>query len=88
MIQPNDGGPAFPFGQISESTGQPINGYLNEGMSLRDYFAAAMWPAVFARARAQYAFAGRPENWRARMAVYVYRQADELLKARDVKEQP
>lgn len=35
----NDGGPAFPFGQVSEATGAPINGYHNDGMSLRDYFA-------------------------------------------------
>lgn len=34
-----DGGPAFPFGQVSETTGRPINGYHNDGMSLRDYFA-------------------------------------------------
>jgi hypothetical protein len=31
---------AFPFGQISEHTGQPINGYWSPGMTLRDYFAA------------------------------------------------
>lgn len=35
-----DGGSAFPFGQISESTGQPINGCFDPGMTLRDYFAA------------------------------------------------
>jgi hypothetical protein len=34
------GGPAFPFGQMSETTGQPINGYHNDGMTRRDYFAA------------------------------------------------
>lgn len=36
----NTGGPAFPFGQISEVTGQPVNGFYDPGMSLRDYFAA------------------------------------------------
>ena len=39
MSNTNDGGPAYPFGQVSEVTGQPINGYHNDGMSLRDYFA-------------------------------------------------
>ena len=34
------GGPAFPFGQISEATGQPVNGFYDPGMTLRDYFAA------------------------------------------------
>ena len=36
---PNDGGSAFPFGQISELTGQPINGFFDPGMTLRDWFA-------------------------------------------------
>ena len=35
----NNGGPAFPFGQISEVTGQPINGFFAPGMTLRDWFA-------------------------------------------------
>jgi hypothetical protein len=35
----NDGGPAFPYVQMSEATGQPINGCFNGGMSLRDWFA-------------------------------------------------
>lgn len=35
----DDGGSAFPFGQISEVTGAPINGYFSDGMSLRDWFA-------------------------------------------------
>lgn len=34
-----DGGPAFPFGQVSEQTGMPINGYHNDGMTLRQYAA-------------------------------------------------
>jgi hypothetical protein len=38
-VNNNDGGPAFPFGDVSETTGQPINGFFNPGMSLRDYFA-------------------------------------------------
>lgn len=35
----DDGGSAFPFGQISETTGQPINGCFSPGMTLRDWFA-------------------------------------------------
>lgn len=35
----NDGGPAFPFGQVGELTGQPINGFFAPGMTLRDWFA-------------------------------------------------
>lgn len=39
MNTKNDGGPAFPFGQMSEQTGQPVNGFFNAGMTLRDWFA-------------------------------------------------
>lgn len=40
MSEPiDDGGSAFPFGQISEITGQPINGYFSAGMSLRAWLA-------------------------------------------------
>ena len=39
MRNVDDGGPAFPFGQVSEATGQPINGFFNPGMTLRDWFA-------------------------------------------------
>jgi len=34
-----DGGPAFPLVAISESTGQPINGFFSPGMSKREWFA-------------------------------------------------
>ena len=39
IAQIDDGGPAFPFGQVSELTGQPINGFFSPGMTLRDWFA-------------------------------------------------
>jgi hypothetical protein len=42
----DDGGPAFPFGQISEITGQPINGYFAPGMTLRDWFAGQALAAM------------------------------------------
>jgi len=45
----DNGGPAFPFGQTDIDSGQLVNGWGSEGMSLRDYFAAnamaAMIPA-------------------------------------------
>ena len=44
MTHKHDGGPSFPFGQISETTGQPVNGFYDPGMSLRDYFAAKALP--------------------------------------------
>ena len=48
---PNDGGPAFPFGQISELTGQPINGWFAPGMTLRDWFAGMALQGLLASSR-------------------------------------
>ena len=36
----DNGGPAFPFGQTDSESGQLVNGWGSEGMTLRDYFAA------------------------------------------------
>lgn len=72
----NDGGPAFPFGQISELTGQPINGFFNAGISMRDYFAAAALHGLLGSYR-QWAFHEYP--------VEAYKLADEMLLAREVK---
>ena len=36
----DNGGPAFPFGQTDSESGQLVNGWGAEGMTLRDYFAA------------------------------------------------
>lgn len=41
MTTPKDtGGPAFPFGQTDSISGQLVNGWGSDGMTLRDYFAA------------------------------------------------
>ncbi len=50
----NDGGPAFPFGQISEITGQPINGYFAPGMTLRDWFAGQALAGLVANINCAY----------------------------------
>ena len=39
MSKCDDGGPAFPYGQLNVETGQPINGVFSTGMSLLDWFA-------------------------------------------------
>jgi hypothetical protein len=59
---PNDGGPAFPFGQMSETTGQPINGYYNPGLSLRDYFAAVALQGLLANPKVVYSARGFASN--------------------------
>jgi len=46
-----DGGPAFPYVQMSEATGQPINGCFNGGMTLRDWFAGQALVGILANER-------------------------------------
>lgn len=43
-----NGGPAFPFGQTDPNSGQLVNGWGSEGMSLRDYFAAKALAGILA----------------------------------------
>ena len=45
----DDGGPAFPFGQISELTGQPINGYFSADQSYRADVAKECLAALMGR---------------------------------------
>ena len=71
----DDGGPAFPFGRVSELTGQLINGFFNPGMTLRDYFAAAALPQVDQRSH------GNLDE----IALECYQIADAMLKAREAK---
>lgn len=73
----NDGGPAFPFGQISEVTGQPVNGFYDPGMSLRDYFAARAMQSMIAK----YGFSSGEINFAAEQSYIV---ADAMLAARDM----
>lgn len=83
MSNTNNGGPAFPFGQISELTGQPINGYHNDGMTLRDYMAThASDEDVRAQAEALRTRMGvglLPDGWRCTAR---YMHADAMPKAR------
>lgn len=69
----NDGGPAFPFGQTDELSGQLVNGWGSEGMTLRDYLAA--------KAMQQMAGGGH-SSW-ADLAADAYGIADAMLKERD-----
>lgn len=78
MTTKTDGGPAFPFGQISETTGQPVNGFYDPGMSLRDWFAGLAMQGLLA---AQiHGFNDRPAN--GPFASMAYEMADAMLKAR------
>lgn len=71
-----DGGPAFPFGQTDSMSGQLVNGWGSQGMTLRDYFAAK---AMQGMVSCEFGEAFRPDNW----AEYAYKMADAMLKERE-----
>lgn len=75
----NDGGPAFPMPSGPEPRVNATTHY-NEGMTLRDYFAAqAMQPIVLAAIQV----AGPESNVDfAAISKAAYRMADAMLKAR------
>lgn len=88
----NDGGSAFPFGQISELTGQPINGCFSPGMSLRDWFAGMALQGELAstadvestQAMAEAAVSKGREPV-VHLAMTCYEIADAMIKVREVK---
>lgn len=67
----NDGGRAYPT---------PAGVQHNDGMTLRDYFAAAALQGICANPRDDYS-----ETTRESKAQESYRQADAMLKAREAK---
>lgn len=79
MTTKTDGGPAFPFGQISEVTGQPVNGFYDPGMTLRDYFAAKAMQGYFATPYTVHQVDADA------VARYCYEMADAMLAARENK---
>lgn len=63
----------------------PSHGSMQEGMSLRDYFAGQALPQVM-REFLQDARDGAfqlPEDWRCGVAIDAYKMADAMLKARE-----
>lgn len=78
MSNSKEGGSAFPFGQTDSVSGQLINGWGSEGMTLRDYFAA----------KAMQGWTANPlpnDSSIQDVAAWAYRQADAMIKAREVK---
>lgn len=78
----DDGGPAFPFGQVSELTGQPINGFFNPGASLRDIFAGLALSGWAAGRNNGGDFTEPSEGKAQFVAKSCYQYADAMLAAR------
>ena len=72
------GGAAFP---IPEST----KFFPETGMSLRDYFAARVLPAIYTDVITSLTKSGFPsDDWRVGVAIDCYKMADAMLTARDI----
>lgn len=77
MTHKHNGGPAFPFGQTDSVSGQLVNGWGSEGMTLRDYFAAKAMQGALANPEVKESAGARSE--------WAYEIADAMLKAREDK---
>ena len=74
--QMKDGGPAFPVPNDANVNGQ-------EGMYLRDYFAAKVMPESLREFHVFVNDGGQvPDNWRVGIALEAYAMADAMLIAR------
>ena len=78
MTDIDNGGPVFPE---SGSRGKAAFG---EGMSMRDYIAVTILPAIYADYVSAADMHGYMENWYEGLAVDAYRMADAMLRARVV----
>lgn len=74
-----NGGPVVPFSQISETTGQSVNGFYDTGMSLRDWFAGLALQGICA--------SGPGSQWSNEMLTQeAYHLADAMLAQREKQE--
>jgi hypothetical protein len=78
MSNTNTGGPAFPTTKPLEHWGDP-----NQGMTLRDYFAAKALPAIYKDTCECARVEGQSVDWRDEVAAEAYDMADAMLKARE-----
>jgi hypothetical protein len=83
MSKTNDGGPAFP----RCNTPDIVSGGWTDGMTLRDYFAAAALQAFssdsFRESALKIAERNRPATMNSVMAEIVYEMADAMLAERE-----
>jgi hypothetical protein len=76
MSNTNTGGAAFPVPGLHRAEH-------NNGMTLRDYFAAKAMPSVYTDYCESANVIGFEENWRDGVALDAYAMADAMLKARE-----
>jgi hypothetical protein len=74
--------PAFPFAWQSPITDKTT---INQGMMLRDYFAAAAMPVLVANFLAKDLDATDPHGWMEGLSMDAYAMADAMIKERKAK---
>lgn len=80
----NTGGPAFPkTGAFNQDTDARFDSANQDGMTLRDYFAAKAMPAVYADYCAAARTFGFDEDWKMGVALDAYEMADAMIAARE-----
>lgn len=84
MSTTDDGGPAFAAGAFEHNSSGSLA--WQDGMSLRDFFAAKALPALLADYCASAQKVGFDEQWQMGVAMDAYAMADAMLAAR--KEKP
>ena len=76
MSNINTGGPAFPMSGFGTRHGQPVQAIYQQGMTLRDYFAAKAMQGLYANPELK-------AEWKIQeITAYAYQVADAMLKAR------
>lgn len=85
----DDGGAAFPMG-IPEGAHHGHSLHKQQGMSLRDYFAAAALPCALQAWKHHFKITNEPEEWAGHfeLASEAYDIADAMLQARKEGNQP
>ncbi len=82
MSNTNNGGPAFPY-EERNGDGYPVKDYF--GITMRDYFAAKVMPAIYdvaMREAEQGSGLLADDQWRVGLALDAYKMADAMLLAR------
>ena len=82
MTNKDTGGSAFPFGQTDSISGQLVNGWGSDGMTLRDYFAAKAMQAFLQTAPSGTTFGTHHNEMNDKYARASYSMADSMLKER------
>jgi uncharacterized protein YodC (DUF2158 family) len=81
-IQIDDGGPAFPIPAIQHSRNADWQTeYGHDGMTLRDWFAGQIAPAIWKQFNDDGTATEFPD-WKTGVAIEAYRMADAMLAAR------